>query len=141
EVLHGGVANAGAVVRAGGHVLRPSNEHSASILEFLSELELAGFRGAPIPVGLEPDSRERLCFIPGDVAVPPYPDWAQTDNALASVAVLIRSLHDVSAVVDTDAMTWSSEMADPAGGPVICHNDVCLENVVFREGAAVALLD
>jgi len=32
-------------------------------------------------------------------------------------------------------------MADPAGGPVICHNHVCLENVVFREGRAVALID
>lgn len=141
EVLQGGVANAGAVVRAGAHVLRPSNQHSASILEFLSELDIAGFRGAPIPVGLEPDGRERLCFIPGDVAIPPYPRWAQTDSALASVAVLIRSLHDVSERVDTSSMTWSSEMADPDRGPVICHNDVCLENVVFRDGHAVALLD
>lgn len=32
-------------------------------------------------------------------------------------------------------------MADPQGGPVLCHNDVCLENVVFRSGRAVALLD
>lgn len=32
-------------------------------------------------------------------------------------------------------------MADPAGGPIVCHNDVCLENVVFRGGTAVALLD
>jgi hypothetical protein len=33
-------------------------------------------------------------------------------------------------------------MADTAGGgPVICHNDVCLENVVFRDGVAVSLLD
>ncbi len=32
-------------------------------------------------------------------------------------------------------------MADPRGGPVLCHNDVCLENVVFRGGSAVALLD
>lgn len=32
-------------------------------------------------------------------------------------------------------------MADPLGGPVICHNDVCLENVVFDNGVAVALLD
>ena len=32
-------------------------------------------------------------------------------------------------------------MADPTGGPVLCHNDVCLENVVFRDGRAVALLD
>ncbi len=32
-------------------------------------------------------------------------------------------------------------MADPDGGTVICHNDVCPENVVFRDGTAVALLD
>lgn len=32
-------------------------------------------------------------------------------------------------------------MADPAGGAVMCHNDVCLENVVFVGGVAVGLLD
>ncbi len=32
-------------------------------------------------------------------------------------------------------------MADPAGGTLLCHNDVCLENVVFRAGVAVGLLD
>jgi Phosphotransferase enzyme family len=32
-------------------------------------------------------------------------------------------------------------MADPEGGPIICHNDICLENVVFRDGEAVGLLD
>ncbi len=32
-------------------------------------------------------------------------------------------------------------MADPRRGPVLCHNEVGLENVVFRDGRAVALLD
>jgi hypothetical protein len=33
-------------------------------------------------------------------------------------------------------------MADPQGwGPVICHNDVCLENLVYRNKVAVGLLD
>lgn len=141
EVLHGGVANAGAVVRAGAHVLRPANEHSASILAFLERLHHVGFDGAPAPVGLDPDGRERLWFVPGDVAIPPYPQWAQTDEALESVAVLMRQLHDASTKLDLTAMTWSGEMADPAGGPVVCHNDVCLENVVFHDGRAVALLD
>jgi aminoglycoside phosphotransferase (APT) family kinase protein len=141
EVLHGGVANAGAVLRAGSHVLRPSNEHSGSILEFLSRLEAVGFDAAPSPVGLEPDGRECLRFIQGDVAIPPYPEWAQSDEALASVATVIRELHDASLLIDRSDLTWSSEMADPLGGPVICHNDVCLENVVFGDGCAVALLD
>jgi hypothetical protein len=141
DALAGGVANAGAVFRRGTHVLRPSNEHSPSILSFLSQLESVGFDGAPSPIDLEPDGRERLRFIPGEVAVPPYPSWAQSDEALESIAVLIRRLHDASEAIDTSAMSWSSEMADPEGGPVVCHNDVCLENVVFRDGGAVALLD
>ncbi|MCC5952380.1 MAG: phosphotransferase [Acidimicrobiia bacterium] len=140
-VLQGGVANAGAVVRRGEYVLRPSNAHSPSILAFLTRLEEMGFGGAPSPVGLEPDGRERLRFIPGEVAVPPFASWAQTDEALASTATLIRGLHDASELLDTSALSWSTEMADPEGGPVVCHNDVCLENVVFRQGRAVALLD
>ena len=32
-------------------------------------------------------------------------------------------------------------MADPAGGVIVCHNDVCLENVVFDDGLAVGLVD
>jgi hypothetical protein len=141
ETLHGGVANAGAVVRSGPFVLRPSNKHSASILAFLAQLERAGYEGAPSPVGLEPDGRERLRFIEGDVAIPPYADWVQGDEALESVAVLIRDLHDASERIDASSFTWSAEMADPERGSVICHNDVCLENVVFRDGRAVALLD
>lgn len=141
EVLHGGVANAGAVIREGAHVLRPANGHSGSILRLLSELAGAGFTSAPVPVGIEPDGRERLRYIPGDVAIPPYPEWVQADGALTSVAVLLRSLHDASERIDTTGMTWSTEMADPTGGTVVCHNDVCLENVVFRDGEAVALLD
>lgn len=140
EVLHGGVANAGAVVRVGEHVLRPSNPHTPSIHRFLTRLRDAGFDGASVPVGVDGDGRERLLFVPGDVPVPPYPSWAQADDALASVAALLRRYHDDAAALGVDG-TWSDEMADPAGGAVVCHNDVCLENVVFRDGVAVALLD
>jgi hypothetical protein len=116
EVLQGGVANAGAVIRQGGHVLRPANPHSSSILHLLHALAGAGFTSAPVPVGIEPDGHERLHFIPGDVAIPPYPDWAQADGSLISAAGLLRSLHDASERIDTTGMTWSPEMADPAGG-------------------------
>lgn len=144
EVLQGGVANAGAVVRVGDHVLRPTNRHSPAIHAFLAHLRAAGFDGVPEVIGVEPDGRERLSFIAGDVPVPPYPEWSRSDDVLASTAGLLRRFHDatVGFVVPAGA-TWSEEMADPAPGDaaVICHNDVCPENVVFRGGAAVALLD
>lgn len=141
EILHGGVANAGAVVRVGNHVLRPSNEFSTQIHAALSALRAAGFAGASKPVGIDDDGRERLEYVEGDVPIPPYPDWARSDDALASVARLIRRLHDASTRIRVVPSGWNDEMADPRGGPVLCHNDVCLENVVFVDGEAIALLD
>lgn len=141
EILHGGVANADAVVRSGPHVLRPSNPHSVSIHRALSDLREAGFHGASNPVRIDPDGRERLEFVAGAVPLPPYPDWARSDAALASVTQLIKGLHDASTALDFAGNTWSDEMADTGGGPVLCHNDVCLENVVFEQGQAIALID
>lgn len=141
ELLAGGVANAGAVTRLGDHVLRPANPHSASIHRFLHALRSTGFEGASQPVAIDPDGRERLVFIEGAVALPPFPAWVQADEVLASAAALMRRFHDASGRIDATGMAWSAEMADPAGGPIICHNDVCLENVVFRDGQAIGLLD
>lgn len=141
EVLPGGVANAGGVVRVGPHVLRPSNPHTESIHALLRALRARGFAGAPLPLGVDPDGRERLAYIEGDVAIPPFPDWVQTDAVLAGIALLLRGLHDASRIFDSSGFTWSDELADPGGGPVMCHNDVCLENVVIRDGIAVGLLD
>lgn len=139
--LDGGVANAGGVVRAGRYVLRPSNAYSRSIHAFLRAVRDAGFNAASVPIGIDEDGRERLVFIEGDVPVPPYPGWSQSTTALASIAVLLRGLHDASRGFDPGALRWNHELADPAGGTVVCHNDVCLENVVFRGAIAVGLLD
>jgi Phosphotransferase enzyme family len=142
EVLQGGIGNAGLVVRVGDEVRRPASPHAASIHALLRHVRSAGFDGVPEPLGFDRDGRERLRFIPGDAPCPPFPAWAQTDTALASMAALLRRFHDAAAgFVPPPAADWSSELADPLGGPVLCHNDVCPENVVFRDGDAVALLD
>jgi hypothetical protein len=141
EQLLGGIANAGQVVRVGPHVLRPSSPHSGSIHAFLRAVRDAGFEGASSPVGIDEDGRERLVFIDGDVPVTPYPDWSQSDTALASIARLLRRLHDAARRFDPHGLTWDDALADPEGGTLVCHNDVELSNVVFRNGVAVALLD
>jgi hypothetical protein len=158
EVLRGGVANAGAVRRVGDVVLRPANEHSATIHALLRHVRSTGFDGVPEPLDLDPGHEERLRFIPGEVPYPPFPAWSQGDDVLASTVGLLRRFHDatIGFVVPAGA-TWSSEMADPdatgrfvggaviggdlATGAVICHNDICPENVVYRDGVAVAFLD
>lgn len=152
EVLQGGVGNAGAVVRVGDHVLRPLSAHWRGIHALLDHLHATGFTAVPRLVGieaatesaLESDRRERLVFIPGDVPIPPFPDWSTTDAVLASMATLLRAYHDATrSFIAPEGVTWNDEMADPhlRETSVLCHNDVCPENVVFRSGQAIALLD
>ena len=132
-----------AVMRDGDHVLRPSNPHTPTIHAFLRFLRAEGSRRPATRSASIRTAASGCEYIAGDVAVPPYPAWAQTDMALATAAALLRRLHDVSAryVPPPDA-TWSAEMADPERRrPVICHNDVCLENIVYRNQVAVGLLD
>jgi aminoglycoside phosphotransferase (APT) family kinase protein len=94
-----------------------------------------------MPVGIDGDGRERLEFIDGDVPSAPYPAWCQSDSTLASIAERLRGLHDASRDFDPRGLTWNDALADPAGGTIVCHNDVEPSNVVFREGRAVAFID
>src|SRR5262245_17488363 len=122
--LEGGIANAGRVVRVGSHVLRPAGPHTSAIHAFLRALRQAGFSGAPLPIGIEPDGRERVEFIPGDVPSVPYPAWSQTETALASLGRLLRDFHDAASTFTVaHNLSWNDALSDPAGGDIVCHND------------------
>ncbi|MFE9809348.1 phosphotransferase [Streptomyces sp. NPDC005227] len=142
EALVGGMVNAGAVFRTGALVERPAPPNALALHVHLHALKEHGFDAAPTPVALSADGREQLTFIPGNVALPPFPQWVMTDTALASVGSLLRRLHETSAAVGVDTrVKWPDDLADPEGGTMLCHNDVCPENVVFRDGHAAALID
>lgn len=82
EPLTGGVANAGAVFRgrAGGFARRrPTRTPFTPICA----LRQHGFE-APVPVRITADGRELLTFVPGDVALPPFPAWMMATAALES---------------------------------------------------------
>lgn len=142
EALVGGMANVGAVIRRGALVERPAPRTARALHAYFLELKEHGFDAAPTPVRLTADSREQLTFIPGDVALPPFPRWVMTQTALGSVGSLLRHLHETSAAIAVDpGVEWPQDLADPEGGTMLCHNDVCPENVVFRDGRAAALID
>jgi Ser/Thr protein kinase RdoA (MazF antagonist) len=141
EQLYGGITNAGGVVRVGDHVLRSSNPFSGSVHRFLTALDAAGFEGASTPVGIDPDGRERLTYIAGEAPGPPYPAWARGDAALGSAAALLGRMHAAAPHFDPTGSAFSAELADPDGGPIVCHNDLCLDNIIFRDGEAVGFID
>ncbi|WP_338896203.1 phosphotransferase [Streptomyces sp. TG1A-60] len=142
EALVGGMVNAGAVFRRGALVERPAPHNAPVLHAHLLALKEHGFDAAPTPVGLTADGLEQLTFIPGDVALPPFPPWVLTTTALESVGILLRRLHEASATIAFDThVEWPQNLADPEGGTMVCHNDVCPDNVVFRNGRAAALID
>ena len=129
--LSGGVANAGAVSRVGDVVYRPATEFTPLVQEASPRPSRGRFSGVPAPLEPADDGRERLSFIPGEVASAPYPEWVQSDDVLRSLAVLMREFHETAAGASTRGL-WNRDMADPdAAVEIVCHNDVCLENVVF----------
>jgi Ser/Thr protein kinase RdoA (MazF antagonist) len=64
-----------------------------------------------------------------------------TDAALSGVAALLRRYHEAAAGFDPAPHRWPASPPDPFGGRLVLHNDPNLDNVVFRHGRAVALID
>jgi len=139
--LLGGVANRGRVVRIGDTVRRPLRATSPATHALLRHLESVGFDGAPRLLGIDEQGREVLGYIPGETVIRPYPDWAFTVEALVSVAELLRAYHRAVAGFDPGPCTWPQSPPAPFAGELVSHNDPNLDNVVFRDGRAVALID
>ena len=140
-LLLGGTANRGRVVRVGDTVRRPLRPTSAATHALLRHLADVGFPGAPRFLGLDEQGREVLSYVPGSAVTPPYPDWALTDAALVSVAHLLRDYHQAVTTFDPTSHTWPPSPPAPFAGELVSHNDVNLDNVVFRDQRAIALID
>jgi aminoglycoside phosphotransferase (APT) family kinase protein len=141
--LAGGMGSGDAVVRVGETVRRPVRAQTAAVADFLRHLEAVGFRGAPRHLGYDEGGREVLDFIEGEVALTPFPAWVADERLLLSVARLQRELHAAAAsYLPPPGATWDrANLPEPGPDAIVCHNDLCVENVVVRDGAAVAFID
>ena len=137
------MGSAGQVVRVGETVRRPVRPQTAAVSAFLRHLEAAGFEGAPRPLGIDDQGREVLTYIPGEVGLPPFPAWVGEPNLLLGVARLQRALHDAARgfVPPHDAAWDRPNLPDPGPDAIVCHNDLCIENVVVHDGRVAAFID
>jgi len=138
------------LVRVGDTVRRALGRNAPYVHALLEYLETSGFEGAPRYLGVDAAGREVLTFVEGEVAGRPHPDWIADEGRLASIGRLVRAYDD--ATLDFKApegVVVDPGPAYPAGLPpapdhepeIIGHLDITPENVVFREGAAYALID
>ena len=139
--LAGGTANRGLVVRVGDTVRRPVQAHSAATHDLLGHLERVRFEGAPRFLGIDEQGREILSYVQGVAPIDPYPGWAYEDDVLASVARLLRAYHDAVESYDPGDRDWATRIPAGYGPLLVSHNDPNLDNVVFRDGEAVGLID
>jgi hypothetical protein len=138
------------VVRVGDTVRRPVGPHSPLVHALLLHLESVGFEGAPRFLGIDASGREVLSFVAGEVAGRPRPPWIADESRLASVGRLVRAYDDAASsftpppgVLPAENVPEMTEIPPSPGYPpeLIGHVDITPENVVFREGAAYALID
>ena len=141
EVLRGGYTNAGYVVRVGDTVRRPWRSTSPATGALLEHLEHVGFEGAPRWLGRDEHGRETLGYVAGAAALEPYQDWMLSDAALVDVAALLRRFHDAVATFDARPYAWPQSVPPAFRDGTISHNDPNLDNVIFADGRAIALID
>lgn len=140
HILLGGTANRGLVQRIDNTVHRPLGPHSFAVHQLLGHLESSGFGGSPRVLGTQ-GSAEVLSYIDGCAAYPPVPDWALTDDALVTVAALLRTYHEHVVDFEPGDHGWQRPVPRRWRGSLITHNDTNPANVIFRGGVAVALID
>jgi hypothetical protein len=140
------------VVRVGNTVRRPRGPWSDSVACYLRHLERVGFQAAPRFLGIDSRNRDVLDFIPGEVPGQPVVEpWAATIPVLVAVADLLRRLHEASAsfVAPADAFWFGDDIQvdlpedlrpeEPAD--IVTHFDVTPQNMVFRAGSPVGVID
>ena len=130
----------GRVVRVGDTVRRPIAPCWRATHALLDHLASAGFDGAPRVLEAGP-AIEKLTYIEGKAAVPPLPGEILTDQALVSVADLLRRYHRAVASFDPAGHSWPRAVPARYRTGLVSHNDVYPANLVFRGGQAVALID
>jgi hypothetical protein len=100
-------------------VRRPAGPWSPFVHALLESVVPLGL--APVPVALD-ESWETVTWIDGVAGERPLSDDVRSDEALVSVARLLRAIHD-------------------AFDGAVCHNDVGPWNVIFEGRDAVGLID
>ncbi|MFL6138304.1 MAG: phosphotransferase [Frankiaceae bacterium] len=136
------------VVRVGDTVRRPVGPHSAAVQHYLRHLAGAGFDASPRFLGIDARGREVLSYLPGEPGGRPLHAWAATDAVLAGIAAMQRRLHDCSeGVVLPPGVSWQlpiilEGVPTPYDAPdIVGQNDITPDNVIFRDGQPVGLID
>jgi hypothetical protein len=142
------------LVRIGHTVRRPHQPQNVAVAGYLDHLERVRFDGSPRYLGRDAEGRDVLTYLPGEVAGDPPQPWAAATGLLASVAALLRRLHEASrgyaagcGFAAPAGSVWRRDLVrvglpvDEPAPELISHLDVTPQNVVVRDGHAAGFID
>ncbi|MFI5956335.1 aminoglycoside phosphotransferase family protein [Cryptosporangium sp. NPDC051539] len=135
--------NMGGAVRIDDVVHKPAKPWTATVHALLQYLASVGFEGAPTALGFDPDGREMLSYLPGDVigARVPWPGWAFEDSTLVQVGAWLRRLHDATeSFVPPEGERWFSGR-ELKPGLVVGHQDAAPYNAVYSGATLLGFFD
>ena len=127
------------VTQRGGEVLRQGGAWTPTVHRLLRHVRQRGVGWVPQPQRVEPDGREALTYIAGEVPQYPMPGYVWAEGTLIDAASRLRRFHDASVGFDTADATWQIPTHEPQ--EVICHNDFAPYNFVFKDGSIVGVID
>ncbi|TQL78684.1 phosphotransferase family enzyme [Stackebrandtia endophytica] len=138
--LHGG--NTSTVVRLGDTVRRNTGPWTPAVHALLRHLDASGFTGSPKALGIDEHGREVLSYLEGECGKYPLaPHWT-TDEALNTVATMLRMYHDSQyGFRPPPGAVWRSFGPPPPDTEVVCHHDAAPHNVIWRPDGTLALID
>lgn len=120
-------------------IVRPAGHWTPAVHALLTHLEKVGFAGAPRVVSVNSES-EILTYVPGDTPEKGALEWFD-EEVLVSVGELLRRYHDAVASFTPPVWAHWRQTSGPTAGTLVCHNDLCLGNVVFHGGTAFGIID
>jgi hypothetical protein len=129
-------------VKIGDTVHRNAGPWTPAVHGLLQFLIDHGFDLVPRPLGMDPQGREILSFMPGKTALRPWPEVLKADDGLLQMSQLLRRYHDlVSSFVPPKDATWRIGKVKHRPGQIIRHGDLGPWNTLWDNGKLTALLD
>jgi len=139
-ILTGGSIND--VTRIGDAVYRTAGEWIPAVHKVLVHLNKNGFAYSPIPLGIAPDGREMISFLPGEPMMRPWKDIMLGDNGIIQAAKMLRSMHDITKELEFPPDTkWRFITTGKNINQIIRHGDLGAWNTLWQGEKLTGLID
>ncbi|MEI6054012.1 MAG: GNAT family N-acetyltransferase [Candidatus Saccharibacteria bacterium] len=138
--LTGGSINK--VTRIGDVIYRTAGDWIPAVHKVLEHLTKNGFTYSPVPIGIAPDGREMLNFMPGEPMMRPWKDIMFSDNGLIQAAKMLRSMHDITKELEFPEDTkWRFITTGKNKDQIIRHGDLGPWNTIWQGDKLTGLID